>query len=136
MNKTNTSDKETSFLDLNVKVMGNNVHTSVYDKRDNVGFPFVNFPWLSGDVPRLTSYGVYISQLIRFARCCTSVFDFHSKNLQITFKLLTQGYRYHMLLKRLESSSGHTLSFYPNLVKYRLRNMFLKESIIRTSVVI
>ena len=34
-----------------------------------------------------------------FARCCTSVFDFHSKNLQITSKLLTQGYRYHKLWK-------------------------------------
>ena len=35
----------------------------------------------------------------RFARCCTSVLDFHSKNLQITSKLLTQGYRYHKLRK-------------------------------------
>ena len=73
--------------------------SSVYDKRDDFGFPIVNFPWLSGDVPRLPSYGIYISQLVRFARCCTSVFDFHSKNLQITSKLLTQGYRYHKLRK-------------------------------------
>ena len=63
------------------------------------GFPIVNFPWLSGDVPRLPSYGIYISQLVIFARCCTSVFDFHSKNLQITSKLLTQGYRYNKLRK-------------------------------------
>ena len=97
--KANTSDKETSFLDLNIKVVGSNIHTSVYDKRDDFGFPIVNFPWLSGDVPRLPSYGIYISQLVRFARCCTSVFDFHSKNLQITSKLLTQGYRYHKLRK-------------------------------------
>ena len=62
-------------------------------------FPIVNFPWLSGDVPRLPSYGIYISQLVRFARCCTSVLDFHSKNLQITSKLLIQGYRYHKLRK-------------------------------------
>ena len=47
-----------------------------------------------GDVPRLQSYGVYIFQLVRFARCCTSVLHFHSKNLQITSKLLTQDYRY------------------------------------------
>ena len=94
-----TSDKETSFLDLNIKVMGSDIHTSVYDKRDDFGFPIVNFPWLSGDVPRLPSYGIYSSQLVRFARCCTSVLDFHSKNLQITLKLLTQGYRYHKLRK-------------------------------------
>ena len=54
---------------------------------------------MSGDVPSLPSYGIFISQLVRFARCCTSVLDFHSKNLQITSKLLTQGYRYHKLRK-------------------------------------
>ena len=97
MNKGNTSDTETSFLDLNIKVVGSNIHTSVYDKRDDFGFTIVNFPWLSGVVPRLPSYGIYVSQLVRFARCCTSVFDFHSKNLQITSKLLTQGYIYHKL---------------------------------------
>ena len=53
LNKANTSDKEISFLDLNIKVIGSDVHTSVYDKRDDFGFTIVNFPWLSGDVPRL-----------------------------------------------------------------------------------
>ena len=61
--------------------------------------PIVNFPWLSGAVPRFPSYGIYISQLVRFAKCCTSVLDFHSKNLQISSKLLTQGYRYHKFWK-------------------------------------
>ena len=84
---------------LSLKVIGNDIHTSVYDKCDDFGFPIVNFPWLNGDVPRLPSYGMYISQLVRFARCCISVFHFHSKNLQIASKLLTQGYRYHKLRK-------------------------------------
>ena len=90
LNKANTSGKETTFLDLNIEVIGSDVHTSV---------PIVNLPLLSGDGPRLPSYGVYISQLVRFARCCTSVSDFNSKNLQLTSKLLTQGYRYHKLQK-------------------------------------
>ena len=59
----------------------------------------VKFPWLSSDVPRLPSTGIYISKLIRFTMCCTSSLDFHPKNLQITSKLLTQGYRYHKLRK-------------------------------------
>ena len=99
LNKANTSDKETSFLDLNIKVIGSDINTSVYDKRDGFGFPIDNFPWLSGDVPGLPSYVIYISQLVRFARCCTIVLDFHSKSLQITSKLLTPGYRYHKLRK-------------------------------------
>ena len=76
LNKAITSDKETSFLDFDIKVVGSDVHTSVYDKRDDFGYPIVNFPWFNGDVPRLPSYVVYISQLVRFARCCTSVSDY------------------------------------------------------------
>ena len=55
LNKANTSDKETSFLDLNIKVIDSDIHTSVYDNSDHFGFPIVNFQWLhiSGDVPRL-----------------------------------------------------------------------------------
>ena len=53
LNKANASDTETSFLDLNIKVIGSNIHTSVFYKRDDFGFPIVNFPWLRGDVPRL-----------------------------------------------------------------------------------
>ena len=35
----------------------------------------MNFPFLDGDVPRSASYGVYISQLIRFARVSSHVDD-------------------------------------------------------------
>ena len=51
-------NKETSFLELDMNVICN-VHTSVYDKRDDFVIPIINFPWLSGDVPRLPSYCVY-----------------------------------------------------------------------------
>ena len=62
-------------------------------------FENVNFPSLDGDVPRSTSYGVYISQLIRFARASSYVADFHTRNKLLTQKLLKQGYRYHKLRK-------------------------------------
>ena len=51
------------------------------------------------DVPRSTSYGVYISQLIRFARASSHVADFNTRNKLLTQKLLKQGYRYHKLHK-------------------------------------
>ena len=40
------------------------VKTKIYDKRDDFDFDIVHFPFLDGDVPRSTSYGYYISQLI------------------------------------------------------------------------
>ena len=47
----------------------------MYDKRDDFDFKIVNFQFLDGDIPRSTSYGVYISQLIRFARASSNVAD-------------------------------------------------------------
>ena len=44
------------------------VSTKIYDKRHDLDFEIVYFPFFDGYVPRSTSYGVYISQLIRFAR--------------------------------------------------------------------
>ena len=56
-------------------------------------------PFLDGDVPRFTSYGVYISQLIRFARVSSYVADFNTLNNFLTQKLLKQGFWYHKLRK-------------------------------------
>ena len=50
-----------------------------------------NFPFLDGDVPRSPSYGVYISQLICFARVCSNVDDLNNRNLFLTAKILKQG---------------------------------------------
>ena len=71
------------------------VSSKIYDKRDDFYFEIVNFPFLDGDVPRSPSFGVYISQLIRFARVCSYVDNFNNRNLFLTAKLLKQGYRYH-----------------------------------------
>ena len=73
--------------------------TKLYDRRDDFDFEIVNFPFLDGDVPRSTSYGVYISQLIRFAGSSSYVADFNIRNKLLTQKLLKQGYLYHKLRK-------------------------------------
>ena len=73
--------------------------SKIYDKRDDFDSDMVNFPFLDWDVPRSTSYGVYISQLIRFARVSSHVTDFNARNKILTGKLLHQGNRYHKLRK-------------------------------------
>ena len=85
LNKANTSDTKAAFLDLHLSISNEIVSTKIYDKRDDFDFEIVNFPFFDGDVPRSTSYGVYISQLIRFARASSIVADFNTRN-----KLLTQ----------------------------------------------
>ena len=75
------------------------VSTEIYDKHDDFDFEIVNFPFFDGDVPRSTSYGVYISQLIRFARTSSRVADFKTFNKSLTQKLFKQGFQHHKLLK-------------------------------------
>ena len=76
LNKTNVSDNETSFLDLHLSISDGFVKTKIYDKQDDFEFDIVNFPFLDGDVARLTSYGAYMSQLIRFTVVSSNVDDF------------------------------------------------------------
>ena len=80
LNKANTSDTEAAFLDLLLSISNDIVSTKIYDKRDDFDLEIVNFPFLDGDVPRSTSYGFHISQLIRFARASTYVADFNTRN--------------------------------------------------------
>ena len=98
-NKANVSDTEASFLDLHLSISDGFFKTKVFDKRDDFDFDIMNFPFRDGDVPRSTSYGVYISPLIRFARVSSHVDDFNTRNKVLTPKLLRQGYRYHKLRK-------------------------------------
>ena len=62
------------------------------------GFPTYS-SILDDDVSRTTSYGVYISQLIRFARVSSHLTDFNARDKSLTAKHLHQVYRYHKLRK-------------------------------------
>ena len=117
LNKVNSSDTEAPFLDLNFSITNGIVSPKIYDKRDDFNFEIVNFPFLDGDVPRSPSYGVYISQLIRFARVCSNVDDFNNRNLFLTAKLLKQGYRYHKIRKAFSKFYHRHSEF---IVKYNI----------------
>ena len=82
--KANTSDTKAAFLDLQLSISDDIVSTKIYDKRDDFDFEIVNFPFLDGDVPCSTSYGVYISQLTRFPRASSYVAEFNTCNKLLT----------------------------------------------------
>ena len=78
------------LLDLHLSISNVFVSSKIYDKRDDFDFDIVNFPFLDGDVSRSTSYEVYISQLIWFARMSSHVADFNARNKSLTAKFLQQ----------------------------------------------
>ena len=99
LNKANTSDTEAPSFDLHLSISNGFVSSKTSDKRDDFDFDIVNFPFLDGDVPRSTSYVVYINQFIRFARVSSHMADFNARYKPLTAKLLQQGYRYRKLRK-------------------------------------
>ena len=88
LNKANFSDSEAPISDLNLLITKGIVSSKISDKRDDFNFEIINFPFLDGDVPRSPSFGVYISQLIHFAKVCANVDDFNNRNNFLTAKLL------------------------------------------------
>ena len=99
VHNANASDTEAVFLDLSLSIHNDTVSTKIYDKRDDFDFDIVNFSFFDGDVPRRPSYGVYITQLIRFARASSHVNDFNNRNKFLKAKLFRQSYRYDKLRK-------------------------------------
>ena len=99
LNEANASGTEAAISGLNLLIQNYIVSTKVYGKGDYFNFDIVNFQFVDGDVPRRPSYGVYISQLIRFARASLHVTDFNNHNKFLPAKLLKQGYRFHKLRK-------------------------------------
>ena len=70
--KANKSYHLAKYLDLTFMIdSGGKLSTRIYDKRDDFDFHIVNFPFLSSNILLGPSYGVYISQLIRYAQFCS-----------------------------------------------------------------
>ena len=67
------------FLDLHLSISNGFVSSKIYDKRDDFDFDIVNFPFVDGDGPRHPSYGVFISQLIKFATVCSHIKTFNAR---------------------------------------------------------
>jgi hypothetical protein len=86
--------------------------------------PIVNFPYLFSDFPASLAYGVYISQLILYARACVTYDQFLIQGSLLTNKLMSQGFqqsclqadfckfsgRYNNLIYPYNLSLGHMLS--------------------------
>ena len=91
-------------MDLHLYISDGFVKTKIYDKRDNFDFDIANFPFLDGDVPHSAYYGVYISQLIRFARVPSHVDDFDTRNTVLTAKFLRQGKDIMKFIRRFQNA--------------------------------
>ena len=92
--KLESSDpKNLSYLDLRIISNNDNLTFSVYDKRDDFNFEIVNYPFSDSCIPKKSALGVYVSQLLRYARICSFYHDFKEKSHTLVNKLRKQGYK-------------------------------------------
>ena len=77
---TTESNTSASYLDLLLSIgRDGQLRTSLYDKHGDFNFQITNFPFLSSNTPSSPTYGVFISQVIRYTMACSSYECFYSK---------------------------------------------------------
>ena len=98
---TTESNTSASYLDLLLSIESDGqMRTSLYDKRDDFNFHITNFSFLSSNIPSSPAYSIFISQLIRYTRACSSYECLTLRAVRLSSKLLGQGY----VVERLKSS--------------------------------
>ena len=112
---TTKSNTFPSYLDLLLSIgKDGQLRTSLYDKCDDFNFHITNFPLLSSKIPSSPTYGVFISQLIRHPRACSSYgCAILLRAVRLSNKLLGQGY----VTERLKAYLRKFYSRYGNLIK-------------------
>ena len=74
----------------------------LYDKRDDFNFSVISYPFLSGNIPKVPSYGVYSSQLLRLCHICSEYNQFKCEVIKLNKKLINQGFQLLSLKHKFE----------------------------------
>ena len=100
LKNTNLSRDKCNFLDLTISIYKGKFIYRSYDKRNDFDFKVVNYPNLAGNIPPSQSYGVFISQLLRFCNVNSSFKNFVSDVQHMVHTLCNQNFQYDTLLSR------------------------------------
>ena len=117
-----------NYLDIRLEFDTNGSFTTqLYDKREDFNFSIVNFPFIDRNIPESPAYGVFISQLIRYARVCSRYNDFLYRGSILTSKLLKQGYSIEKLkitFRKFYSRHSDLVGKYNISVSHMLQGLF------------
>ena len=106
---TNISPRKCNYLDLTVSIFKGKFRFSLFDKRKDFSFNVISYPFLEGNIPKAPSYGIYISQLLRFCTVNSEIKGFLNDTIDLTTKLKQQGFDTAALRKKF-------LYFYHNYI--------------------
>ena len=92
--ETTDTASSASFLDIYLEFDDSSqLSTKIYDKWDDFNFKIINFPNMFSNISASSAYGVYISQLIRYARASSNYSDYLKRHLHLRHRLLDHGYK-------------------------------------------
>ena len=132
---TTDADHQSSYLDLDLSYdRDKRLQVKLYDKRDDFNFNIVNFPFLSSNIPQSPAYGVYVSQLIRYARAPSAYSDFLVRSRLLTSKSLGQGYNRFKLISTFKKFYGRhydLIGKYQLSVTHMVTDLFLETLFLR-----
>ena len=130
------SDIETSFLDLDIKVISDNIHTSFSTNAMTLHFHSLISPgWVVMFLDSRRMVFIFCSWFDLLYVVLTSLI-FILKIFKVLQNYWQRVTNITSFGKRTGRFSGYTQTFCQNLEIYRFKNVFLKESLTRPSTVI
>jgi len=91
--ETTDTASSASFLDLCLEFADSGqLSSKMYAKRDDFNLKIITFTNICSNIQASPAYGVYISQLIRYARVSSNYSDFLKRHLYLINRLPEQGY--------------------------------------------
>ena len=92
LNETTITNKEVTFLGMRIRQSDSGtLCLDVYDKRKDFPFTVVRYPSMSSLIPQFMPYGVFVSQLYRYYRICTSADAFVGRAADLGRTMLQRG---------------------------------------------
>jgi hypothetical protein len=102
--ETTDTASSASFLDLYLEFYNSGqLSNKIDDKRDDFNFKIINVLNMCINISPSPAYGVYISQLIHYARASSKYSDFLKRHLYLRNRLLDQSYKKIRLIRSLKT---------------------------------
>ena len=90
---TDVDSIQADYLDLDICINHPFFRSKLFDKRDQFNFKPINYPCLTfSNVSSTSSYGIYLSQILRICRICTDVADFETSLNKLTHAFASKGF--------------------------------------------
>ena len=110
LNKENSGDSEANILDLTITLdSGHGTFAfKLYDKRDAFKFEIINYPDICGNIAASCCYGVVKSELMRYSKLSSTIFDSNNRKDALFGKLVAKKYSLSKI-SRIADSIGFSM---------------------------